>query len=235
MGDRDVMGVGPQAPEGMAPAVPGGTSKGVVCVSGAVWDRIEESRTRHNVLEHPFYVRWSAGELSSEILPAMRAVPARDRGAGPALSPDCGDGPEGRRDEIATHAGQEEAHVGLWDDFVEAGRRGDRRRADRRDGRVRDRLDGAGWLTSPSWPGCTRSRADSPRSRVSSATVSRASTASTVAPGSEYFRIHEGPTTPCRGVPQLIEEAMTPEARTPSCGRPNPRFVANWRLLDGVS
>ena len=37
-------------------------------MSESVWKRIEESRARHNVLEHPFYVRWSAGELSSEEL-----------------------------------------------------------------------------------------------------------------------------------------------------------------------
>ena len=37
-------------------------------MSGAVWERIEESRARHNVLEHPFYVRWSAGELGREEL-----------------------------------------------------------------------------------------------------------------------------------------------------------------------
>ena len=34
----------------------------------SVWDRIEEARARHDVLQHPFYVRWSAGELTSEEL-----------------------------------------------------------------------------------------------------------------------------------------------------------------------
>ena len=32
------------------------------------WDRIEQARERWNVLRHPFYRRWSAGELSSEEL-----------------------------------------------------------------------------------------------------------------------------------------------------------------------
>ena len=32
------------------------------------WDRIEEARERWNVLRHPFYRRWSAGELSREEL-----------------------------------------------------------------------------------------------------------------------------------------------------------------------
>src|SRR6476620_8426950 len=32
------------------------------------WDRIESARERWNVLRHPFYRRWSAGELSGEEL-----------------------------------------------------------------------------------------------------------------------------------------------------------------------
>ena len=29
----------------------------------SVWDRIESARERHDVLQHPFYTRWSAVEL----------------------------------------------------------------------------------------------------------------------------------------------------------------------------
>src|SRR5262249_8318767 len=47
---------------------PGIPDEGEDAVNGSVWDRIEESRARHNVLEHPFYVRWSAGELTREEL-----------------------------------------------------------------------------------------------------------------------------------------------------------------------
>ena len=32
------------------------------------FDRLEAARRRWNVLEHPFYLRWSAGELSREEL-----------------------------------------------------------------------------------------------------------------------------------------------------------------------
>ena len=32
------------------------------------WERIERSRERWDVLRHPFYKRWSAGELSAEEL-----------------------------------------------------------------------------------------------------------------------------------------------------------------------
>ena len=30
----------------------------------SIWQRIEQSRERWNVLRHPFYRRWSAGELT---------------------------------------------------------------------------------------------------------------------------------------------------------------------------
>ena len=33
-----------------------------------VWERIEQARERWNVLEHPFYQRWSAGELTADEL-----------------------------------------------------------------------------------------------------------------------------------------------------------------------
>ena len=32
------------------------------------WERIERARERWNVLRHPFYQRWSAGELSGDEL-----------------------------------------------------------------------------------------------------------------------------------------------------------------------
>jgi pyrroloquinoline quinone (PQQ) biosynthesis protein C len=36
------------------------------------FDRLEDARSRCNVLEHPFYVRWSNGELSGEELSFYR-------------------------------------------------------------------------------------------------------------------------------------------------------------------
>src|SRR5436189_1024478 len=95
--------------------------KGVVDVSDAVWQRIEESRARHNVLEHPFYVRWSAGELSRD---ELARYAGQYRHATEALARLCREtvdhAPNRHRDKIAVHAAEEESHVGLWDDFVEA-------------------------------------------------------------------------------------------------------------------
>src|SRR5262249_11184889 len=84
-----------------------------------VWERIEESRSRWNVLTHPFYERWSAGELSREDLArysgqyrhAVEAIATMSDAAAEAA-------PE--RPELAEHAGEEHAHVALWDGFVGA-------------------------------------------------------------------------------------------------------------------
>ena len=58
----------------------------------STWDRIEEARGRWNVLRHPFYRRWSAGELSREELArysgqyrhAVRAIAAVSEAAADA-------------------------------------------------------------------------------------------------------------------------------------------------------
>ncbi len=84
----------------------------------AAWNRIEAERERWNVLRHPFYQRWSAGELSAEELAgytgqyrhAVNAIAGMSESVATAL-------PE--RDDLARHASEERAHVGLWDSFLE--------------------------------------------------------------------------------------------------------------------
>ena len=83
------------------------------------WDRIEEARERWNVLRHPFYRRWSAGELTREELArysgqyrhAVRAIATVSEAAADAA-------PE--RPQLQRHAAEERDHVALWDGFVEA-------------------------------------------------------------------------------------------------------------------
>jgi pyrroloquinoline-quinone synthase len=85
------------------------------------WNRLDEVRTANDVLEHPFYTRWSAGELSREDLAiysgqyrhAVVALAAASRSAA-----ELADGAE--REELAAHAREEEAHVDLWDRFARA-------------------------------------------------------------------------------------------------------------------
>jgi len=70
---------------------------------------IDAARERWNVLEHPFYTRWEAGELTREELARYageyrHAVVALARAAHTAR----------------LHADEEAQHIALWDDFASA-------------------------------------------------------------------------------------------------------------------
>ncbi len=85
------------------------------------WTELEGVHARWNVLEHPFYVRWSNGELSPEelarysgeyrhaVVALADAAASAARVAGPELRP-----------ELERHAAEEASHVALWDGFVRA-------------------------------------------------------------------------------------------------------------------
>jgi pyrroloquinoline-quinone synthase len=85
--------------------------------------RLDEARLATSVLEHPFYERWSAGELS----PRELSVYAGEyRHAVVALAHASADvarsaAPE-QRAGLERHAQEEAAHVALWDDFAHAAR-----------------------------------------------------------------------------------------------------------------
>jgi pyrroloquinoline-quinone synthase len=86
-----------------------------------LWSRLDAVQARWNVLEHPFYQRWSAGGLSRDDLAryagqyrhaVVALAQAADRAAHAA-------GPD-ERAGLAVHAGEEAAHVALWDAFAGA-------------------------------------------------------------------------------------------------------------------
>ncbi len=205
-------------------------------MSEVLWERIEESRARHNVLEHPFYVRWSAGELSRE---ELARYAGQYRHATEALARLCSQAaetaPDGHRDEITAHAIEEEAHVGLWDDFVEAA-----------GGEI-------GAEPTPETAECVTAwtapegyleqlarmyaiESGQPEiARVKREGLSRFYGIDG-GPGSEYFKVHEkadhAHTEESR---RLIEETMAPEDEDVLVAAAKSAFEANWRLLDGVS
>jgi pyrroloquinoline-quinone synthase len=210
--------------------------KGVVCVSRAVWERIEESRARHNVLEHPFYVRWSAGELSRD---QLARYAGQYRHATEALARLCRQtaetAPERRRDEIAAHAEEEEAHVGLWDDFVEAagGEIGAEPTPETAEC-VSDWTAPDGYLAQLARLYAIES-GQPEISRVKRDGLTRFYGING-GPGGEYFRVHEeSDHAHAEESRRLIEEAMTPEDEDALVEAAEAAFVANWRLLDGVS
>jgi pyrroloquinoline-quinone synthase len=207
-----------------------------VAVSELLWERIEESRARHNVLEHPFYVRWSAGELSAE---ELARYAGQYRHATEALARLCRQtvesAPEGHREEIGLHAEEEDAHVALWDDFVEAA-----------GGEI-------GAEPTPETAECVTAWT-APESYLAQLTrmyaiesgqpeISRIKRDGLTrfygingGPGSEYFRVHEeADHAHAEESRRLIDEAMSPEDEDALVAAAESAFQANWRLLDGVS
>lgn len=75
------------------------------------FDRLEGVAERWNVLRHPFYTRWSRGELTREDL-AYYAGQYRHLVVALAET--------ARRASDPEHADEEAAHVALWDDFAGA-------------------------------------------------------------------------------------------------------------------
>jgi len=94
--------------------------------------KLDETRGAINVLEHPFYERWSAGELSAEELDRYageyrQAVLALARAS--AQAAECA-GATSHRDGLRRHAEEEAAHVALWEQFERAAATSSAPRAD---------------------------------------------------------------------------------------------------------
>jgi pyrroloquinoline-quinone synthase len=205
-------------------------------VSKSVWERIEESRARNNVLEHPFYIRWSAGELTRE---ELARYSGQYRHATEALARLCqqaaDSAPEARRDEIGLHATEEEAHIGLWDDFVEAA-----------GGEIGAEPTAETAECVSAWTATDGYLAQLARlyaiesgqpeiSRIKREGLS-AFYGIDGGPGGEYFRVHEqADHAHAEESRRLIEEAMSAEDEDTVVEAAESAFRANWRLLDGVS
>lgn len=84
-----------------------------------IFDLLDAARRRINVLEHPFYERWSAGELApaelsfyaGEYRHAVVALADASSLAAAAAGPS-------HEPTLARHAREEASHVELWDDFA---------------------------------------------------------------------------------------------------------------------
>jgi pyrroloquinoline-quinone synthase len=205
-------------------------------VSSKLWERIEQSRAEHNVLEHPFYVRWSAGELSAG---ELATYAGQYRHATEALAKLCADtakrAPESHREEIERHAAEEQDHIRLWDDFVEAagGEIGAEPTAETAEC-VRTWTEPNGYLSA-----LARLYAiESGQPEISK--IKREGLARFYGieggTGSEYFRVHEASDEAhAEESRRLIEEAMKPGDEDAIVEAAESAFRANWRLLDGVA
>jgi pyrroloquinoline-quinone synthase len=204
-------------------------------VSIDVWERIEQARERWNVLEHPFYQRWSAGELTREELAAYAGQYRHATSAIARLSASVAkSAPAAERADLGRHAAEEADHVALWDGFVEAVG-GDSSAAPTPETREcvdawtagDDRLSQLVRLYAieSGQPRISRTKRDGLAAHYGIGD----------GPGNEYFRLHEKADVHHAAEGRSLIEAhlsgADPDALVAAAEE---AFKANWRLLDGV-
>lgn len=198
-----------------------------------VWERIERSRERWDVLRHPFYRRWSDGELTREELArysgqyrrAVVAIAELSEAAAEAL-------PE--RPELRGHASEEHAHVRLWDGFLDAvgGNAGDPATAETdhcvgawtADGDAAEILARL-YAIESGQPQISRTKREGLLDRYGFEDGA----------GTAYFRVHETRDVEhAAEVRELIGELDGQVDADRFVAAAESAFRANWRLLDGV-
>jgi pyrroloquinoline-quinone synthase len=205
-------------------------------VSNDVWQRIEQARDRWNVLEHPFYQRWSAGELTAEELAHYSGQYRHATAALARLTADvAGSAPESERAELRRHAEEEKAHIALWDGFVEAVG-GEVAAAPNPE--TKECVDA--WTASDDrlsqlvrvyavesgQPAISRTKREGLADHYGIGD----------GPGNEYFRVHEKADVAHAAEGRSLIEAHLADADPDRLVEAAEAvFKANWRLLDGVT
>jgi pyrroloquinoline-quinone synthase len=205
--------------------------------------RIDEARREHNVLEHPFYQRWSAGELSARELGfyagEYRHAVVALADASSAVAAVVGDE---HRAGLQRHAAEERSHIALWDEFEAAAGDRDSLRAPLADTERCVRSWTAGedalehlavlYAIEASQPAIAQTKLDGLVERYGY---------SPEGPAVEYFQLHatldvEHARQAGELISELIsdddEEARAQADRMVRCATAALR--GNWELLDGV-
>ena len=202
-------------------------------MSTSIWERIERSRERWNVLRHPFYVRWSNGELTADEL-ARYSGQYRHAVEAIATMSDAAAAAAPERSELRRHAAEERGHVRLWDGFVEAagGDAADAPTAETA-ALVRDWTAGDDLLETlarlyaieSGQPAISRTKREGLLDRYGFADGA----------GTAYFRIHETRDSEhAAEARELIDELASDGDDDEIVAAAESAFRANWRLLDGV-
>lgn len=204
------------------------------------WTRLEAAREKCNVLEHPFYERWSAGELSraelahyaGEYRHAVVALANACRRA--AESAQAGEA--GLREELERHAAEEESHVELWDDFARA--LGTRSAQEPNPETVHCAEVWAGEGERPLLDSLITLYAIEAGQPAISATKReglRAHYGIGEGPATAYFELHERLDVEHAAASRaMISERMSHADEDRLLGRAERALQANWQLLDGV-
>jgi pyrroloquinoline-quinone synthase len=191
--------------------------------------RLDDARSRRNILDHPFYTRWEHGELTRDELSVYageyrHAVVALSAAA-EAAAPLAG----------IEHAVEEREHVGLWDDFA-AALDADLERAP---------------LPETERCAATWTSADDPLEALAilyaieagQPDVSRTKLTGLVehygfedGKGTTYFRLHaERDHEHAAHSRELLERHAAPEDEDRLVAAAERALDGNWQLLDGVS
>jgi pyrroloquinoline-quinone synthase len=199
----------------------------------STWERIERSRTRWDVLRHPFYVRWSNGELTREELArysgqyrhAVEVIAEISASVAEAL-------PE--RGELRRHAAEELGHVRLWDGFVDASG------GSTADEPTTETAECVRAWTAPASTAELLARLYAIESGQPQ--ISRTKREGLLGSyefddgaGTAYFRVHETRDVEhAAEVRELIDEVADGGSEDELVAAAESAFRANWRLLDGV-